>query len=244
MRTLEKFHYYGKAVGVDGQITRPISHVIDGHGRCGLPDHNPGRPTGRHDGHSVPGILSYDACHTEVHAQDRDADGFYRTEIRATVENLKVLGDFPLSADRITMGMVTVYRRHWYENREPPVLTVRVLPVECSLGNLTVNGKPAQGYLPAPFFYARQKREAYLTSDQPDPAVEAEVQKTINDSSSRFVHIPNFGRIFFGEWTIVSDGTIHPVHRISMLRLGMGSPVAASLTFGSGDGDGSAPPPR
>jgi hypothetical protein len=243
MPTMKEFQYYGKAFAVDGQITHPVSQVIDGHARCGLPDRNPGNYTGQHDGHAVPNILSYGACRTEINATHEDADGFFRTEIHATVDDLKVVGDFPLSVDRIAMGMVTVYRRHWYEGQNPPVMSVRVLPIDCSLGDLIVSGKPAAEFLPPPFSYSQAKREAYLRGDQPDPQIEADIHQAIAGSASRFVSIPNFGRIFFGEWTITGDGASQHAHRISMLRLALGSPVKANLTYSSGDGDGSPPPP-
>ena len=241
---MKGFLYHGQVVGVDGQITAPVTHAIDGHARCGLPDRKAGHYQGQHAGHAIAGILSHGACNTEVHAMQPDGHGFYRTEVRATVENVKVLGDFPLAADRITMGLVSVYHPDWYDRRGPYAGRARVAPSGCDFGSLTVNGRPANEWLPAPFRYPAEKVEAYLQASDPDPAIEAEIQKAIAESASRFVVIPNFGRIYFGEWTIVESGGAPHVHRLSMLRLQMGSPVKGHMTFASGEDDGAPDPPK
>ncbi|MFN7995093.1 MAG: hypothetical protein U0Q18_15910 [Bryobacteraceae bacterium] len=237
------FLYHGHAVAVRGEITRPIQHVVEGHARCGIPDRNPGHYTAEHPGHTIPEILTHGPCHTEVRALPEDEMGYFRTEVRGSLENLQVLGDFRLTADRITLGIVSVYRRHWSAHENPSVRRVRVLPIDCSLGNLSVNGRLANEWLPAPFHYSAAKREAYLMGDNPDPQVESEIQDAVGSSAARFIHIPNFGRIFFGEWGIGPQGASQDVHEISMLRLAMGSPVGGNLLFLTGQGDGAPPPP-
>jgi len=237
---MKEFLYHGQAVAVEGEITDPISHMIVGHARCGLPDRKAGRYEAQHPGHTIPNILSHGPCRTEVKAMEEDNEGFFRTEVRATVENLQVVGELPLSADRITMGLVSVYRRHWYDRGKAPA--ARVLPFECSFGNLTINGRPAAEWLPAPFQYSTDQRETYLRSDDPDPAMEAEIRKAIAESASRFVHIPNFGRIFFGAWGTGTGESPH-VHRLTMLQLRMGSPVKGAMSLSTGENDGEPPPP-
>jgi hypothetical protein len=237
---LKEFLHHGQAVGVEGEITMPIQHVVAGHARCGLPGRKAGRYEAQHPGHTIPGILSYGLCHTEVKAMDADGEGFFRTEVRATVEDLSVLGDSQLRADRIAMGLVSVYGRHWHDRGAP---AARVLPFECSFGNLTVNGRPAAEWLPAPFRYSAAQREAYLRGDDADPAMEAEIRQAIAGSAARFVHIPNFGRIFFGVWETGAGGSQH-VHRLTMLQLRLGSPVKGTMSFSTGENDGEPPPPK
>ena len=237
---MKEFLYHGHAVAVEGQITEPISHVV-GHARCGLPDRKSGRYEAQHPGHAIPGILSYGLCHTEVKAMEEDAEGFFRTEVRAVVEDLRVLGDLPFSADRIAMGLVSVYRRHWHDRGTAHA--ARILPFECSFGNLTINGRPAAEWLPAPFHYSAGQREAYLRGDDPDPAMEDEIRKAIAGSESRFVRVPNFGRIFFGAWGTGSGESPH-VHRLTMLQLRMGSPVKGTMFLSTGENDGEPPPPK
>jgi hypothetical protein len=240
--SMQEFLYHGGAAAVEGQITSPGPYTIDGHARCGLPNPRAGRYQGQHGGQTIPGILSYGPCSTEVIAIEEDVDGFFRTEVRATVENLKVLGDFPLSADRITMGLVSVYRRHWYDRGTPHARRVRVLPMDCSLGSLTVNGRPAGEWLPAPFRYSKDRCEAHLRGDDPDASIDDDIQKAIAGSGSRFVQIANFGRIYFGEWGIGTGASQH-IHKLTMLRLALGSPVTGTVTVSTGQGDGSPTPP-
>jgi hypothetical protein len=49
---------------------------------------------------------------------------------------------------------------------------------------------------------------------------------------------PNFGRVYFGEWTAAPC-----TQTLTMLRLSLGSPQEGDLGFGSGDGNGHPPPP-
>src|SRR5579871_4160172 len=116
---IKRFLYHGRAAAVRGSITRPVSHLIDNHAHCSLPTSNAGHVKSVHGGHEISGILSYGSCHSEVHAMEEDAHGFFRTEVRSTVENMRVFGVFPMSADRMTLGLVSVYRRHWFDRKSP-----------------------------------------------------------------------------------------------------------------------------
>src|ERR1700683_3796287 len=151
---IKGFLYHGRAIAAGGQITRPVSHMIEGHAHCALANRQVGHPSSQHPGYAIAGILSYGACQSEVHAMEEDSDGFFRTEVRSTVENLQVLGEFPLSADRISMGLVSVYRRHWFGRETPCAGFARVLPIDCSLGSLSVNGRAGNDWLPAPFRFS------------------------------------------------------------------------------------------
>lgn len=238
-----QFLYHGQGVAVDGGITSPVSQTVDGHAKCSLPDNNSGHYSAHHDGLTIPEILSYGACYSSVVAMPEDSGGFFRTEIRTTITNLNVSGAIQLQADRITMGMVTVYRRHWYDNGAVHAKRSRTLPIGCSFGSLMINGQPAASWLPAPFFYSGDKRESYLHGDEPDASIDSEIQAAVDGSDSRFVYIPDFGRIFFGEWGITKGSDSEDVHQLSMLRLALGSPVKGVMLFDSGQGDGHPTPP-
>lgn len=235
---MTEYLYHGQAFGVDANITDPGPDKFDGHGSCALPDGKPGHPTGNHAGHQMPGALSHGACATEVNAMPEDTNGFFRTEIRSTIDNFNVEGKSILNVDRIIFGMVTVYRRQWYDRPGPHGKRTRVLPLECSLVNLTLNGKPLPAPLPAPFLYSAAQREAYLTADEPDPTIDAEVRQTIIGSPLRSIYIANFGRIFYGEWTLIPNELWHPVHQIRMLRMAFSSPPSGDGSGGGGQGDG------
>jgi hypothetical protein len=240
---MKEYLYHGQAVAVHGRITRPVSHVIDGHGRCALADGTAKQAAGQHDPYAVPGILSYGRCITEVDARPEDPQGFFRTEVRATVEDLQVPGAHPLSASKISMGLVSVYGRRWYTGRKAHARRSRVLPLDCRIENLVVDGRPFEAPLPAPFQYSAERREAYLHGDQLDAAIDAEVRQAITDSPSRFVYVPDFGRIYFGEWTLLPGDAWHPIHRLTLLRLALGSPTAGDVSLADGQGDGRPTPP-
>jgi len=240
---IKGFLYRGQAVAARGQITRPVSHTIEGHAHCALANGQAGHSSSQHPGHAIAGILSYGACRSEIKAMEEDSDGFFRTEVRSTVENLKVEGPFLLSADHISMGLVTVYRRQWYERQTPHADHARVLPIDCSLGSLSVNGRAANEWLPAPFHYSAAQREAYLRDDDPDPVTEAAIQAAMAGSASRCVKIPNFGTIYFGEWSTARTAASQQVPQLTMLCLAMGSPVGGEMRIASGEDGGMPDPP-
>ncbi|HXM43916.1 MAG TPA: hypothetical protein VN924_21965 [Bryobacteraceae bacterium] len=235
---MKDYFYHGQAFGVDADITNPGPYKLDGHAKCALPDGKAGHYTGSHPGFTMPSGLSHGACATEVDAKPEDKNGFFRTEVRATVENLRVDGKSVLTVDRIVLGMVTVYRRGWYDRPGPHARRTRVLPLDCSFVNLTLNGTPLPAPLPPPFHYSADQREAYLAGDDPDPKIDAEVRQAIIGSPSRCIYLRHFGRIFFGEWTIVPGENWHSVHQIAMLRFAFSSPPSGGGTGGGTQGGG------
>ena len=232
----KEFLYHGQAVGFDADIWEPGPHKVD-HARCGVPDKKAGHYTAQQAAFEIPGVLSHGGCTSEVIAHPEDKDGFFRTEVHATLNGLNVEGGV-LTADKITLGMVSHYRRQWFDNGKPHATRVRVVPYGCSIENLRVKGAPVKDYLPAPFHYSTDRCEAYLRGDDPDAGVEAEIRKAITDSPSRFLYVKNFGRIFFGEWTLLPSEDWHPIHQISMVRMALGSPQTGGGTGGGGQGDG------
>ena len=236
---MKDYLYHGHAFGVDADITDPGPHRLNGHARCALPDGKAGKYDGQHEGFQMPGGLSHGRCVTSVYAKDEDKEGYFRTEIRSTVDNLTVDGKHRLSVDRIELGMVSVYRRSWFDRPGFHGRRTRVLPIGCRIVNPTLDGKPFRIELPAPFHYSADRRETYLADDDPDAAIDAEIRQAILESPSRVTYVPNFGRIFFGEWTLVPAPNLQPVHQISMLRMAFSSPPSGSGTGGNGQGGGS-----
>src|SRR5580704_5989111 len=211
---MKEYRYHGQAFGVDADITDPGPYKLPQHGKCGLTDGKPGQPNGQHDGYTMPGGLSHGPCVTSVNAMPEDKDGFFRSEVRATVDNLRVEGKSLLSVDRITVGLISVFRRQWFDRPGHHARRTRVLPLDCSLVNLTLDGDPLEAPLPAPFNYSVDQREGYLTADEPDATVEVDIRQAIIDTPLRTIYIRNFGRIFFGEWTLIPGENFQPVHQI------------------------------
>jgi hypothetical protein len=234
---MKDFLYHGLAVGFEADIWEPGPHKIDGHARCGVPDKKAGHFTAQQDPFEIPGVLTHGGCSSEVTASAEDSDGFFRTEVRATLNNLNVEGGV-LIAGKITLGMVSVYRRQWFDNGKSHAKRVRVVPYGCSIEDLRVNGATVKDYLPAPFHYSVDRCETYLRGDDPDAAVETEIRDAITSSPTRLLYVKNFGRIYFGEWTLLPSEDWHMIHQIYMVRLALGSPQTGGSGGPGGQGDG------
>jgi hypothetical protein len=182
------------------------------------------------------GVVSHGGCTSTVTAAEEDKDGFFRTEVQATLNNLNVEDVF--TVDRITLGMVSVYRRHWFDNGKAHAKRVRVAPYGCSIVNAAMKGQPVKDYLPAPFHYSIDRCEAYLRADEPDPTVEAEIRTAIAGTPSRLLYVKNFGRIYFGEWMLLPTDDWHMIHQICMVSLRLGSPQSGNGGGPTGQNDG------
>jgi hypothetical protein len=234
---MTEFQYHGQAVGFEADIWEPGPHKIDGHARCGVPDKKTGHYAAQQDAFEIAGLLSHSGCTSEVNAMPEDKDGFFRTEVRATVNNLNIEGG-ALTADQITLGMVSMYRRQWFDNGKPHAKRVRVVPYGCSIVNMVVKGARYPDFLPAPFHYSTDRCESYLRGDDPDPTADAEIRDAITSSPSRLLYVKNFGRIYLGEWTLLPSADWHPIHQIYMVRLALGSPQTGGGGAGGGQTDG------
>jgi hypothetical protein len=233
---MKQYLYHGQAVGFNADIWEPGPHKVD-HAVCSVPDKKAGHYKAQQDPFEIPGVLSHGGCTSEVIAHPEDKEGFFRTEVHATLNGLNVEGG-ALTVDRIKLGLVSVYRRKWFGNRKPHAKRVRVLPYGCSIVNLKVKGQAVKDYLPAPFQYSTDRCETYLRGDEPDAAVEAEIRKAITDSPSRLLYVKNFGRIYFGEWTLLPSDDWHPIHQIYMVRMALGSPQSGGTGGCGGQGNG------
>ncbi len=234
---MKEFNYHGQAVGFEADIWEPGPYKIDGHARCGVPDKKSGHFTAQQDPFEIAGLISHGGCTSEVIAAPEDAEGFFRTEVRSTLNKLNVEGGI-LTCDRITLGLVSMYRRQWFDNGKPHATRVRVVPLGCSIENLVVKGIPVKDFLPAPFHYSADQCEAYLRGNDPDSTVDAAVRAAITGTPTRLLYVKNFGRIYFGEWTLLPSEEWHPIHQVYMLRLALGSPQTGSGGSGGGQVDG------
>jgi hypothetical protein len=230
------YTFHGTAFGLNGRIMKPNPAPMQNHGGCGGTNLDPNKEyTGSYAPFSVPGVLSHDGCTCSVKTIVDKGKTYFRTEVRAEIVNLQTQGDIPFSVGRIKLGMVSVYRPAW----DPNYRRVRVLPMECAFENVMMGNMPSWPALPGPFNYSAKARESYLNDQAPDSGIDQEVRDTIASSASRSYYIPNFGRIFFCEWTVMPGDGWHWVHQISMVRLAMGSPIALDGSGGGGTTNGS-----
>ena len=64
------------------------------------------------------------------------------------------------------------------------------------------------------------------------------MRAAITGTPTRLLYVKNFGRIYFGEWTLLPSEEWHPIHQVYMLRLALGSPQTGSGGSGGGQVDG------
>ncbi len=234
---LETYVYHGQAHGFDADIWEPGPHKVEPHAPSAIPDKKPGKYDNTGDPFEIPGLISHGGCCTTVHGMEEDGEKFFRTEVRATLKDLNVENGV-LTADEITLGLVSQYRRHWWDSGKPHARRVRVIPCGCKIVNLRVRGIPVPDFLPPAFHYSKEQCDAYLRGDDPDHHVETQLRKAIFDSPSRFMYVKNFGRIYLGEWTLLPGEDWHIIHQITMIRLALGSPQTGGSSGSTGQTNG------
>jgi len=231
-----KFLYHGQAVGFSADIWEPGPHTVPGHASCGVHGEQAGNDQKEEGDFEIPDLVKHSGCKSSVSAKEVDA-GHFRTEVKSSLYGLNVEKGV-LTADEITLGIVSVYRSTWWDNGRLDARRVRVVPYGCKIVNLRFHGVPVPNFLPAPFQYSKDRCDDYLENDKPDATVEAEIRDAITNSASRFMYVKNFGRIFLGEWTLLPGDNWRPTHQITMLRMALGSPQTGSGSGGSGQGGG------
>jgi len=239
------YTYHARAIGFDGKITEPEQVDISNHGlREWVDKTDPGSDpkNGNYDPFSGCSILKHGGGTTSVVAHPEDG-GFFRTEITSDLLNLNV-EDGAFTVGKIHLGMVTMYKRGWYDSGQPWARRARVLPVGCTIENAKIMGVPVDisQVLPAPFFYSAAQCEDYFRTDQPDAKIENDIRATIAASNATYIRVKNFGRIYFGAWNVILGSNFQSVHRISMVRLALGSPGGGDGTGGGGEGNGTGIP--
>jgi len=234
---MKEYLYHGQAVGFQADIWEPGPYKVDGHARCGVPDQKPGSYSGAEGPFEIPNVISHAGCTSSVNAMQEDKEGYFRTEVFSTLNGLNVENG-ALTADEIKLGIVSVYRRDWFDSGKPHARRTRVVPYGCRITNLRIHGVPIPNFLPAPFQYSKERCDVYLRADDPDPTMDGEIRDAIATSSSRFMYVKNFGRIFLGEWTLLPNEHWHPIHQIYVMRLALGSPQQGGVTPPGGQNDG------
>ncbi|HTX34554.1 MAG TPA: choice-of-anchor P family protein [Bryobacteraceae bacterium] len=90
MRT-PRFLYHASAVGLAGQVRRPIQRIIDAQASTALPRYG-GHSSARFDKFELENILSHDGTATEAIAAYQDSSDTHETSVSATVTGLNIRG--------------------------------------------------------------------------------------------------------------------------------------------------------
>ena len=195
------------------------------------------------------GGISFGPCTVTIDASD-DGNGVYTTTVTTSVQNLNVKGF--VTVDLLEGGLVTQYRREWYDTRREKVARVAPLPVKFQ--NLKVCGEDYSPILQLPehFQYDATQRQRLLddpsTPNDPQeiaqaptfprrvPAQNCEFEVS---GDTRRIRIANFGIVSFADWKWTDTGK--SAHRLTLIGLDLRNPGGGG--GGTVDGNGSPYPP-
>lgn len=232
---MPRFIYSGHGLALGGHVSRPMDHHIEPHAACVLPSTG-GRAVTRSgpyrlaDPKSGELILSFDSADTALQGEET-AVGVHSTVVTSTLTNINVLN--VLHADAIIARLSLVYT----------MATGKVaIDTEGSrFENLSIGGRP----LKVDLDHGLSREAADYVEFRGRHPEHAETRGVIRTSLGRHTslrfepheqgwhHEPNFGRIYFAEWSARPGA-----QGLTMLRLQLGSPVSAELCMASGDGNG------
>ena len=139
--------------------------------------------------------------------------GVYVTVVKSGLEKFNARD--VVTADRLECGIETVYREEWRNDPARPK-RARILPIRPVFVNLTVCGEPweleQQLKPPAPFLYDAAQRAAYFQGDGdyikpegisavPGRRMRTKCGEIRISADTRRIAIPNFGIVYFADWT-------------------------------------------
>jgi hypothetical protein len=232
------FMYRASGVAVYGRIIRPIDRHLEPQGVCVLPATG-GFVSSRAGAFSLSDpasgefLLSYDSAETTIRGYE-SAPGVHTTELVSTVRNINVGNvlkaeevkasltlNYTLKTDQVTIGT---------EGSRFVKLTIGGVPFEVAmdhdLGHKAADYEAFKKNHPA--LSEKRGKIHYALGQHPLLKFDA--------SGYGYHHQPNFGRVYFGEWTAAPY-----TQTLTMLRLRLGSPQGGDLGFGGGDPNGTPP---
>jgi hypothetical protein len=237
---MARFIFNANSFGIGGRITRPFEQDIDTQAACVLPSTG-GKAYACAPAYRLedPGsgrlVLAFDSIETSI-SGDEGPIGNFATIISTSIRNFNVLDVF--KADAVNCRYTLNYD---LKNRR-----VAIDADGSQFVNLTIGGEPFDISLD---YAMAQDASDFETFKKKHPEMK-ESKGKINYSLARgknikfkdddygFVDVPDFGRIYFAEWTAAED-----TQSLTMFRMELGSPVGGKVTGGSGGGNGAPFPP-
>lgn len=228
----QKFLFKGRAVALQGRVRKPYYQELGAHAVAATYAGSAGQSRSRNEGFALGTDISYGAAYSEVSTDEED--GRYKTSVRSTIENLKMLDGF-LTVDKIVARLDSVYDRRLYPKRKEP----RILPVECKIESLKVGRQEMKldGRFAPAFYFGEDEREDFFSGKC--------------DTDSRFypgfipdpLIVEGFGTLYFAEWAWVHPGEQCMQH-LTMFRFALGSHFGADGGAASTTSDGKGWPPN
>jgi hypothetical protein len=232
---LARFLYNANSLAIGGRITRPFDEHIDLPAASVLPitggkisgSTGPYRLDDRTTGALV---LAFDSAETSVEGAE-DTSGNCSTRVTARIRGLNVRDR--LKAEEVffqlRLGHDRTSRRTAFDTEGSRYV------------NLTIDGKP----FPVAIQHARSRDASDYETFKKNcgrPESAGKIVHTLADHSALkdedegfgCHYVPDFGRIYFAEWTAAPH-----TQSLTMMRIELGSPVAGKLAIGGGTGNGS-----
>jgi hypothetical protein len=228
---MQKYLFKGSAVALRGRVRKPYYQELGEHAAVSTYAGAAGLSQASSRGFALGTDFQYDAAHSEVSTHERD--GVYRTSVRSTITNLRVLNGW-LTAEKIVCGLESVYLASMYPQR----LYSRILPADCRFEKLRVGERDLHPELPPAFHLTEQEREEFLLGK----VREEDEKKYYPGFFSPPFHDPEYGTLYFAEWSWVHPGERCAQH-LTMLRMALGSNTGSDSDAASGTIDGKGYPP-
>jgi hypothetical protein len=251
---LKRFHYHATAHALSLQFHRPLDHLIEVQAATSLPTTG-GHGSARVDNFHFNDLVSFKAGYTHVSgSQQSDGDKvFHTTLVTSVVEGLNLLD--VVTADRIVARLSASYE---FGEEEASIVLLG-----SRFENLRILGCPVDVEFHHELFlkldtFATIRKEFATNADlkkiAQDPFQSGTKQKLpeahgvllcslvkdiqtncpgLTRKGPHGLEIPKFGRIYLGE--VIAE---HGKRTVTMLRLELGSPVAAFGTVVQLSGNG------
>ncbi len=237
---MARFIFNASAFGIGGHITRPFDQYIDTQAACVLPS------TGGKASACAPAyrlkdpesgrlVLSFDQIETTIRGEEGPV-GNFATVVSTSIVNFNVLDTF--KAEAVTCRYTLNYD---LKNKR-----VTIDADGSQFFNLTIYGEPidlsldyAMAQDAADFKAFKKKHPEFKESKGKINYTLARGKNIKNEGDDYgFINVPDFGRVYFAEWTAAED-----TQSLTMFRMELGSPVGGKVSGGSGNGNGSSYPP-
>jgi hypothetical protein len=232
---MPRFLYNANSLAIGGQITRPFDEHVDLPASCVLPvtggkisgTSGPYRLNDKTTGDLV---LAFDSAETYAEG-GQEQSGDCSSLITASVKGLNVRDR--LKADEVFFQLKI---GHSLQNRRNTFDTTGSRFV-----NLTIDGKP----FPVDLDHDRCRQASDYNTFKSACGLRESAGKLVHtlakhpelkddDETAGWHHVPDFGRIYFAEWTAAEHS-----QSLTMMRIELGSPVGGKLSVGGGSGNGS-----
>jgi len=232
MSNMKEYRYHAKAVAAFGGIERPVVREIPPQAASSLAEGKPGYFSARERAYRLEEILSFQAAYTQV-AGNEGPEGVFNTLATATVEKLNVLD--MITADVVTARLTGEYHAEDYDYFKGPWVT----PLGSSFVNLRIAGKPFEPKLPPGFIFNLRSLATYHGYRK--RRIEAKGEPAVSCLDSGVLRIPGFGTVILARLEVAA----HPdpetqtrLHKLTMIALELGSPVAGRASIGEVETDG------